>query len=440
MRRFFAFFAVFVSLSLVAAVTPAAAVEAAPAPATATVSGTVRYAEEPYHPVRDRATQGYTVKIFGAGGRYSSQLDENAHFSISGIAPGVYGMNIQFRTASWGLVDATGKTDDVGAGITIAAGSHVIDPRVGYSFHPLWPEEDRIAGGDRYETAVAVSRYTYGGTASTVFLASGQNFADALSAAPVAAHRGPLLLTPQGALPATVKAEIDRLSPSQVYVVGGPAAISDAVASAVGAPGRAVQRIMGADRFATSVALAHIGRGACSTAYIATGRDFPDALAVGARAGTSNDPVFLVDGQSSRLPAVVAASIREFDCSNIKIAGGTNVVSAGIENDLRAVRYHVSRFAGVDRWDTTRLITADRLSHETRHVFIASGLNFPDALAAAATVGTRNDTLYLAPPFCVPGSLGLQLRDADPALVTLVGGESVLSQGLNGDESWGHAC
>lgn len=436
MRRVATILSVVVALALSAGAAPAAAVP----PATVSVSGTVRYAEEPYHPVRDRATQGYWVTISNATGRYTSQLDANSQFSISGITPGVYAIGISFRTASWGLVDLSGKTDEWGNGIELVAGSYRVDPRVGYSFHPLWPEEDRISGADRYETAVAVSRYTYGTTASTVILASGQNFADALSAAPVAAHRGPLLLTPQAALPSAVLAEIDRLAPSQVYVVGGPAAVSDAVLRAVGAPGRAVARVMGADRYATSVALAHVGRADCGTAYIATGRDFPDALAVGARAGIFNDPVFLVDGQSSRLPAAVASSIREFDCSNIVIAGGTSVVSAGIESDLRAVRYHVSRFAGADRWDTTRLITADRLSHETRHVYIASGLNFPDALAAAATAGTRDDTLYLAPPFCVPGSLGLQLRDADPALVTLVGGESILSQGLNSDESWGHAC
>lgn len=438
MRRIVALFSSFVALAVIVGLIPASPADAAEPP-TATISGTVRYLEAPNRPVLDRATRGYFVGLKVPGKSkfaYTSELDANSHFTISGIVPGTYWIEIQFRTGGWWLSNLDGTTGG-GDEFDLKAGSYQVDPRVPYSEHPLWPEWDRIAGADRYETAVAVSQYTFANTAPAVFLASGQSFADALSAAPIASRQGPLLLTPQAALPSTVRSEIDRLAPSRIYVVGGPSAVSDSVLRSLGKPGRTVERVAGPDRFATSVALAQLQRTVCNTAYIATGLDFPDALAVGGVAGSSWDPVYLVDGRSDRLPASVSASVKKLGCSDFTIVGGTSVVSPGIESELRSIRHQVARFAGTDRWDTARLITAGRMSFQTRHVFLASGLNYPDALAAAAVVANNQNTLYLAHPWCVPGALGLQLKEADPALVTLVGGG--LSEGLNLDESWGRA-
>jgi putative cell wall-binding protein len=88
---------------------------------------------------------------------------------------------------------------------------------------------DRLWGSDRYATAVALSRSVYT-SASTVYLATGLNFPDALAGAPLG---GPLLLVPGTSAPQGVLDEVRRLHPSRVVVLGGPTTVSDAVAAQV---------------------------------------------------------------------------------------------------------------------------------------------------------------------------------------------------------------
>jgi hypothetical protein len=86
----------------------------------------------------------------------------------------------------------------------------------------------RIAGANRYETAVAVSQHSYANGAKVAYVVSGLNYPDALAAAPLAVN-GPLLLTHPDRLPPEVAAEIRRLKVSRVVIVGGPSAVSEAV-------------------------------------------------------------------------------------------------------------------------------------------------------------------------------------------------------------------
>lgn len=95
----------------------------------------------------------------------------------------------------------------------------------------------RIAGADRYATAVAVSKATTGSNAPrTVYLATGASFPDGLSGTPVAARAGgPLLIVPPGGLTTAVAAELRRLNPPRVVILGGPSVVSSAVAAQVAA-------------------------------------------------------------------------------------------------------------------------------------------------------------------------------------------------------------
>lgn len=101
----------------------------------------------------------------------------------------------------------------------------------------LLPKETtvaRIAGITRYETAVQASRHRFpSGTTARVYLASGEQFPDALVAASMA-DDGPLLLVPSTSpVPQVVLDEARRLRPQEVVVVGGTAAVSEANAKAV---------------------------------------------------------------------------------------------------------------------------------------------------------------------------------------------------------------
>ena len=95
----------------------------------------------------------------------------------------------------------------------------------------------RISGADRYATAVAVSRATTSTDAPrTVYLATGASFPDGLSGTPVAARAGgPLLIVPPGGLTAGIVAELRRLNPPRVVILGGTGVVSSAVAAQVAA-------------------------------------------------------------------------------------------------------------------------------------------------------------------------------------------------------------
>ena len=89
----------------------------------------------------------------------------------------------------------------------------------------------RISGADRYETAAQISFVTGWEQSNTVavFLASGTSLPDALAVGPSTAGAGPLLLTERDRLPDATRAELARLRPCTIVVVGGTPSVFDAV-------------------------------------------------------------------------------------------------------------------------------------------------------------------------------------------------------------------
>src|SRR5699024_8205345 len=121
----------------------------------------------------------------------------------------------------------------------------------------IYPDKiERIKGKLRYDTAVEVSREGWA-EADTVILAQGEEYADALTGAPLA-HQldAPVLLTPGDQLWPAAMDEIDRLNASNVVILGGTDAVSDRIANTLEAKGLTVERIFGSDRFETAEKIA----------------------------------------------------------------------------------------------------------------------------------------------------------------------------------------
>ncbi|WJL95098.1 cell wall-binding repeat-containing protein [Microbacterium sp. ET2] len=285
----------------------------------------------------------------------------------------------------------------------------------------------RLSGVSRYETAVAASsRFDAGVTAA--FVATGTDFPDALSAAAAAASLGgPLLLTSPDSLPSAVESEISRLEPRNIYVVGSTGAVSETVASrlALYAP---VTRLGGKDRYETGLAISRIFSSS-SSAYLATGRNFPDALAASAVAGAKAAPVILVDGLASSVTATVHEELRRLGVTEITIAGSSSgAVSSSIESELTRSGYSVTRSGGRDRYETAVAINSSGSSTSPASVaFIATGADFPDALSAAAIAGVVGAPLYLTSPNCVPEMVRNAITKLSPSARVVMGGSSVVS-------------
>ncbi|MBN2840086.1 MAG: cell wall-binding repeat-containing protein [Coriobacteriia bacterium] len=266
------------------------------------------------------------------------------------------------------------------------------------------PDPDRLSGDDRYLTAMAIVADTFG-EAEAAVVASGENFPDALSASGLAgALGGPLVLVRRDSIPAGLITQLTGLGVRDVYLVGGEGVISPAVAGLFTGAGFTVKRVAGDDRYETSSAIAYEiadirGVRFGDDAFVARGDDFPDALAVAPLAAGSSRPILLT--RTGDLPPVIAGTITDLGLESLSIAGGTGAVSEDVEEDLEAIALHVSRLAGGDRYATAVAVAhwgvyAGLASWD--HVGIASGTNFPDALAGGIASGRHGGVLLLTAP------------------------------------------
>lgn len=283
---------------------------------------------------------------------------------------------------------------------------------------------DRIAGVDRYTTAVEVSRY-YGPGVPIVFLATGENFPDALAAGPAAiVAGGPVLLTGRDSLPEPVHGALDRLDPINVVVLGGPNVISDNVLlQAQNYASGTARRVSGADRFETAAAIAANFPTPAPVVYVANGLNFPDALAAGPTAGALDGPLLLV--QPDGIPPSTAAQLDRLDPRVIVIVGGTSSVSAEVEQQLFAYG-PVTRHSGADRYATAAAVSAGSYVAPVSTVFLATGSNFPDALAGGALAGLTVAPVLLVRQDCIPQVVMNEIQRLQPRQVVLLGGEGVL--------------
>ena len=257
----------------------------------------------------------------------------------------------------------------------------------------------RIAGGSRTETAAAISKNGYM-SASTVILASGDNYADALAGGALAyALDAPILLVRNSKLDAATLAEIERLGAEEVYVLGGEVAISNDVVNNLFKEGYKVKRVAGATRFETAVAIANEVkriRGDISEVFVVCSNNYPDALSVSGLAGMLDKPVLYI-APDGKLDDATAAFISENKIKNSTIIGGILAIAEDAEKNLEAAgSKKTERIAGTSRYDTCLEINkayAEYLTGDS--ICVATGGNYPDALAGSVFAANNQAPILL---------------------------------------------
>ncbi|WP_162802157.1 S8 family serine peptidase [Ornithinimicrobium murale] len=296
---------------------------------------------------------------------------------------------------------------------------------------PTSPIVSRIDGTDRYSTAAKISGANYDPGVETVYIATGQTYPDALAGAARAGAQGvPVLLVKQDDIPAATLFELERLEAGQIVVFGGPVAIDDAVVSELeGLTDGSVTRMAGEDRYGTAAAISADIEPGADTVYVATGEEFADALTGAARAGTVESAVLLT--KSDRLPHVTAAELDRLDPTTIVILGGPNAISEEVAADL-AVYGEVERTAGENRYETAAEIAAD-FPAGLDDVFVATGLDYPDALTGAALAGHLNSPVLLVQQDHIPHATMGELTRLGAEEIQILGGRVAISQGVEDD-------
>lgn len=287
---------------------------------------------------------------------------------------------------------------------------------------------DRISGPDRYSTAAELSKAAYPGGAANVMVATGQDFPDALAGSAAAGNFAmPLLLVQPNSIPGSTLAEIDRLNPQRIYVLGGPGVISEAVRiqlQSYAATGQAL-RLSGADRYGTAAAIcAQFWFPNPPAAFVAVGTGFADALAGGPAAARMDAPMLLV--RTNSIPEPTANQLSALKPQSIFVLGGSGVISDAVAAQLGAYTTGpVHRLAGADRYATSAAISRVFWSRES--AMVATGRSFPDGLAGGAVAGRNGMPLLLADTNSVPLPTGQEILRLGSQRVLMLGGTGVLS-------------
>jgi putative cell wall-binding protein len=280
----------------------------------------------------------------------------------------------------------------------------------------------RVGGPDRSATAIAASVLDYAttGNAGAVVLARSDDYPDALVGTTLAAAKhAPLLFSQGSSLSATTRAEIQRVLPAggTVYLLGGVAAIPASVATNITALGYVPVRYAGADRFGTALAVAD-ALGDPSTVLLATGVNFPDALAAGPAAAHLGGVVLLTSGPT--MPASVTAYLLAHP-GKVYAVGGPAVAADPAATAL----------SGADRYATAAAVAMAVFSGPTS-VGVASGEAFADALSGGAFEAHHGGPILLTTAIALPAPTIGYLNDGRSTIVnvTIFGGTSAVSTGV----------
>jgi hypothetical protein len=322
------------------------------------------------------------------------------------VAPGSYTWTLTGAQSVSPLLDADGTSAAITGTIDVTAVAPSGGTTTGGNTTPSTPVVvkptstgtlvGRVAGSDRFGTAIAASQAEFpGGGAGAVVLARADDYADALVGAPLAAAKdAPLLLTSGDSLPAGTKAELARVigAGETVYLLGGDSAIPASVEAELHTLGYQTVRLAGTDRYATAVAVAD-ALGDPGTVLLATGVNYPDALAAGPAAAHANGVVLLSDGAT--MPAETAAYLAAHAKSTYAVGGPAAAADPG-----------ASPITGADRYATAVAVATTFFATPTA-VGVTTGQGFPDALAAGALLS------HLGAPLVLTGSTTLPTATAN---------------------------
>lgn len=316
------------------------------------------------------------------------------------------------------------------------SGAASCQPEGNPSVGPVW----RAAGENRIATAIEASRW-YWKTVGTAVIAAANNFPDALSAgALAAANDAPILLTGSAELHSAVARRLSELGVTTALVLGGTAALSSEVDRGLTRQGIRVDRIAGANRYETAALSARrVGAAAGEVVLVAGGhsdaaRAWPDAVAAGALAATPQRLPTLLTAQHT-LPAATSAALRALGAHTVWIVGDATAVSQTVANQVSGMGMRVQRLQGTDRYGTSVAVAREarsRFPSAQTPLVLASGADYPDALAASAVAARRGAPVLLVPPCGLEQAAAtksyLQQARADYTEAVILGGTEAVSE------------
>jgi len=295
---------------------------------------------------------------------------------------------------------------------------------------PLAYTTDRISGQDRVETALSIAQKGWT-SAQTVILSEYTDYPGSIAAVPFAASLdAPILLTRGDKLDPRVITELQRLNPQKVFLLGGEAGLTSTIETGLESLSLSWERIDGANRYETSVRLAE--QLSSDSLIIVNGDDFPDALSAASYAGIKRIPIVLT---SKTIPPSVAEYTKKTQPQHVIVIGGEGVVPT---EALTKEGINIeTRLGGQNRYETNaQVVEYMKDAVESDDLFLASGMDFPDAVAGAGLAAKLKASLLLTEKEDIPAAVYTIMREhmkVEPSTATTESGQGKItaSGGLN---------
>jgi SpoIID/LytB domain protein len=286
---------------------------------------------------------------------------------------------------------------------------------------------NRIAGADRFEVASNVADKGWS-KADNVVLVNYEAFADALSAAPLASQlNAPILLTPPNELSTDLQKKISALGATKVYIIGGTGSVSSFIEDNLRLQGLEIERIPGSDRYEVAKNVA-AKLGNSSSAILASGEVFSDALSIAPYAAKNGIPILLTSKDT--LPSFTSDALA--GKTSTLVVGGTGSVSANVFDKInQQMPNQVRRISGANRYEVSANIMKDpSLGLNAQSVYLSSGDTFADALTGSVLAAKQNSPLLLTNGQQLSTEIKQAMIDAKTESVTILGGTGSVSSNV----------
>lgn len=282
--------------------------------------------------------------------------------------------------------------------------------------------QKRFGASDRYGTSINVCKNNWDKSDYAV-LVSGDGFADALCAAPLAKKfDAPIILTNGKVLGNDIKSELVRLNVRKIFIIGASGVISEEIERQIYEMNIDCQRIAGNDRYDTSLKVAQY-IGINKSVAIVSGENFTDALSIAPMAAVSGMPILLADKHGANMD--IKDYIENNIIENCYIVGAEGLVSDDTTKNVK----NCKKINGVDRYETNQKIInefSDNIDFSS--IYVASGEGFADALSGVAAAAKTNSPIIFTDGNVMLTKTVLALKISSINEMRILGGEEVMPE------------
>ncbi|SHN57818.1 DUF4073 domain-containing protein [Desulfitobacterium chlororespirans] len=302
-----------------------------------------------------------------------------------------------------------------------------------FKMHQSLSGVQRLFGSNRIETAIAIAQANYPGKVTNVVLATATNYPDALAGSVLAYKlNAPLLLVgstaqDQESLLNYLKEHVETAG--TITILGGTGAVPAAVEERIQAHGYSqIIRLGGANRYETALRIAEelkVEQG--RPVILVYGGNYPDALSVSSAAAAIQSPILLVE--KNGISEGVKNKLAQIKPIKVYIIGLEGVISQQVEDGVAQLtslkQENIIRIGGPDRYQTS-LAVAEYFNLSGKNIGIATGNNFPDALAGSVYAANHNAPILLLND-TIPNDVMDYLKSREMTGATIFGGEAVIN-------------